>query len=58
MREKYQQLTATKESIEKHKLELEAIVQQKTSYADALEKEVCIGKVLPKPIVGSDPSNG
>ena len=58
MREKYQQLATTKESIEKHKRELEAIVQQKTSHADALEKEVCIGKVLPKPIVGSDPSNG
>ena len=54
MKEKYQQLTITKESIEKHKLELEAMVQQKTSRADALEKEVCIGKVLPKPIVGTD----
>ena len=57
MREKYHQLTTTKESIEKLKLELEVIVQQKTSHADDLEREVCIGKVLQKPIVGSDPCN-
>ena len=46
MREKYHQLTTTKESIEKHKLELEAIVQQKTNHADALEKEVCISTLV------------